>query len=65
METEQISALAITVGSFVFIATGLCLANSIEAHESELTANILTAICAIGALSVLIGLILYIISLFN
>jgi hypothetical protein len=57
MNLEQIFFLMAFLGGFSFIGFGLCVANSIEAKESEKIANIMTAFSVIGAICFLIGLI--------
>ena len=52
---EQILVLMAFLGAFTFLAMGLCLANSIEAKESEKTSNIMLIIMFVGILSFLIG----------
>lgn len=53
---EQILSLMAFLGAFTFIiGMGLCIANSIEAKESEKTANIMLVIMILGIVSFLIG----------
>lgn len=51
----QIFALMAFLGAFTLLGMGLCIANSIEARESEKTAKIMTVILILGILSFLIG----------
>lgn len=53
---EQILSLMAFLGAFTFLAMGLCVANSIEAKESEKTANIMIVIMILGVISFLIGI---------
>jgi hypothetical protein len=53
----QIFALMAFFGGFSFIGFGICVANSIEAKESEKIANIMTGLSVTGMLSFIIGLI--------
>lgn len=55
MNMEQILALMTFLGAFTFLSMGLCIANSIEAKESERTSNIMLFIMFIGIASFLIG----------
>lgn len=52
---EQILVLMAFLGAFTFLSMGLCLANSIEAKESQKTANIMLVIMILGIASFLIG----------
>lgn len=61
---EQISALLIIIGFFTFLGCGLSCANSIEAKESENTANVLGVLTALGCLTALVGIVLLVISYF-
>ena len=53
----QIFGLMVLLGGFSFIGFGICVANSIEAKESEKVANIITGLSVTGMLSFIIGLI--------
>jgi uncharacterized membrane protein len=60
----QIFGLMSFLGAFCFIGFGLSVANSIEANESKIAANIMTGLTVIGVLSFIIGMIgLFIVSL--
>lgn len=52
---EQILGLMAFLGAFTFLGMGLSIANSIEAKESEKTANIMLIIMILGIISFLIG----------
>ena len=52
---EQILSLMAFLGAFTFLSMGLCIANSIEAKESEKTTNIMLVIMILGIASFLIG----------
>jgi len=54
---EQVFALMMGLGGMSFIMFGICVGNSIEAKNSNLVANILTAFSVIGMFSFIIGLI--------
>ena len=45
------------LGGFSFVGFGICVANSIEAQESNKVANIMTGLSITGMLSFIIGLI--------
>lgn len=61
---ENIFSLLTLIGVLSFMSFGICVANSIEARENKLLANILTALTAIGLLLIVIGMFgLFIISL--
>ena len=53
----QLFGLMAFLGGFSFIGFGICVANSIEAKESNKVANIMTGLSVVGALSFIIGLI--------
>jgi hypothetical protein len=53
----QIFILMAILGGFTFLGMGLCIGNSIEAKESEKTANIMTVIMLLGVCSFLIGFV--------
>lgn len=50
------------LGAFVFISMGLSIANSIEARQSKLAANIMTGIFLLGILAFIVGFLGYIIT---
>jgi len=52
---EQILTLMAFLGAFIFLAMGLCIANSIEAKESRKAENIILVIMILGIASSLIG----------
>jgi hypothetical protein len=54
---EQVFALMIGLGGMSFIIFGMRVGNSIEAKNSNLVANVLTAFSVIGMFSFIIGLI--------
>ena len=53
----QIFGLMVLLGGFSFIGFGICVANSIEAKESEKVANIMSVLSVAGMLSFITGLI--------
>lgn len=55
MKTEEILSLMAILGAFIFLGMGLCLGNSIEAKDSEKTANIMLILMLIGIASFLVG----------
>lgn len=57
MRLDQIFLLMILIGGFMFIALGMCVANSIECRNSEKLSNILSIITAICGISFIIGII--------
>lgn len=55
---EQISVLMICLGMFTFLGCGISSVNSIEAKESETTANILGVLAFIGGICFILGFVL-------
>jgi hypothetical protein len=53
----QIFILMAILGGFTFLGMGLSIGNSIEAKESEKTANIMTIIMLFGVASFIIGFV--------
>lgn len=52
---KQILSIMLFLGAFTFISMVLCVANSIEAKESERAGNIMTFIAVIDLLSCVCG----------
>ncbi|GET48828.1 hypothetical protein RCZ02_16590 [Capnocytophaga felis] len=61
---EQVAFLMIFLGMFTFIGFGFAVANSIEANENKIVANILGCISILGLFSCLAGCIIAIITEF-
>ena len=53
----QIFGLMVLLGGLSFICFGICVANSIEAKQSEKVANVMSVLSAAGALLFITGLI--------
>lgn len=53
----QIFGLMVLLGGFSFIGFGICVANSIEAKQSEKVANVMSVLSVAGVLSFITGLI--------
>jgi len=50
-------------GALIFLSFGICVGNSIEAKNSERVANFLTVLTVGGLLSLIIGIVGYLITI--